>query len=215
MYDFEEVQFDEHVKTYQRYQLIALLESNKNEKIRALKEHRKNRAKKVAVPLPPSEMIIIPDNGEEARNSMKVKFGGIKAGVAVPEAVVIEDTSAEDKKSMQGKFAGIKATVDVPAAVVIEDTSAEDKKSIQERFAGIKTTINIPEAESFNVLSLKQKDTKREEMEQLAASIRVPDKIVFDLSIAPTRVPSMELSNIKMVDCSDILEMLSTERQSR
>ena len=105
--------------------------------------------------------------------------------------------------------------MDVPAAVVIEDTSAEDKKSMQEKFASIKAKVDIPEAKPMDGVVLNRKNARLEDMEQLAASIRVPDKIVFDLSIAPAQVPSIELGNIKMVDCSDILEMLSTERQSR
>ena len=213
MYDFEEVQFDEHVKTYQRYWLIELLESGKNEKIRELKGYRKNNTKKVAVPLLPDDMVVLTDTDEKTKKNIREKFDGIYYTVVdVPEAIVIEKLFKEDNKSIQEKFAGIKATVDVPEAVVIEDRSAEDRKSMQEKFAGIITKIEVPEAEAFSGISTNQDKSKIDEIERYAASIRVPDKAVVDSSIIAMCVPTINLGDIKMVNCSDIMEMLNNQK---
>ncbi len=111
--------YDEHVKSYQRYVLISWLESAKSERIKAVKDKIKIHSVKVMVPENVSQMVEIPEQTEKENLAFQRRFADIPIGVALPKAVVVAERTEEEKQSIRQKFDIVKVNSFIPQTVEI------------------------------------------------------------------------------------------------
>ncbi len=107
MSSHNDVYYDAHIKTHQRHLLITWLESDKAEKIRAMKDSIVIPTERYIAPTVAHVTSISVEVTEEEKQRFRKKFEGINPTVSISESKIVNALPTMDKNALSESFASI------------------------------------------------------------------------------------------------------------